>query len=241
MNSGFYSACAALIARTHSLDISANNLANVSTVGFRSQQPSFRSVLLTNRSGEVQRAVNEFAAIAPERAAFSAGRVERTGNDLDVALDGPGFLTVQTRAGVRYTRDGRLQVSPEGILVNLAGDPVLGKRGAIHTPGGQLSISDDGTVSVNGAVVDRLSTVEFASTESLIPNGNSYFAADAAAAKPAIRTSVSQGALERSNVDPIGAAVGLIALQRHAEMMQRALAIFHSDFNRIAAEEIPRV
>jgi flagellar basal-body rod protein FlgF/flagellar basal-body rod protein FlgG len=241
VNSGFYSACAALVAQIHSLDVAAHNLANISTAGFRSQHPTFRSVLLTRRGTGAAAGLNEFAAVAGDRVDFQPGRVEHTGNNLDVALDGPGFLAVETRGGTRYTRDGRLQLSRDGVLVNIAGDPVLGQRGPLRIPPGQVNISGDGTVSVDGAIVDRLQIAEFVSTESLRPTTGSYFAADEAEVRPSTATQIRQQALESSNVDSIAAAIGLVALQRHAEMMQRAMSIFHSDFNRIAAEDIARV
>jgi flagellar basal body rod protein FlgG len=104
-----------------------------------------------------------------------------------------------------------------------------------------MSVSSDGTVSVDGALVGRLRVVEFPPEAQVVAVGNSYLEAPGATAQPVKTPVVRQGAIEQSNVDAIGEAVGLVALQRHAEMLQRALAMFHTEMNRVAAEDIPRV
>jgi flagellar basal-body rod protein FlgF len=142
VNSGLYAACAALIARTQSLDVAANNLANVNTAGYKSQQPIFRSILAQRASaqtGALNGAVNDFAVLGGSRTDAAQGNLERTANDFDCAIDGPGFFAVQTKAGVRYTRDGRFQLSSEGMLVTSGGDAVLGEQGPIRLPSGKLS------------------------------------------------------------------------------------------------------
>lgn len=243
MNSGLYAACAALIARTGSLEIAANNLANVSTAGYKNQQTVFRSVLAqkTAPTGELNRAVNDFAVLGGSRADLAQGNLDRTGGDFDCAIDGSGFFTIQTKAGIRYTRDGRFQLSSNGELVNSQGDRVLGAQGPIRLPKGTLSISDDGTLSVDGALAGKLRIVEFAPGTALTAEGNTYYSADAAAATPATNSMVKQGTVEASNVNPVSAAVDLITLQRHSELLERVLAMFHSDLNRVAAEELPRM
>lgn len=244
MNSGLYAACAALIARTQSLDVAANNLANVNTAGYKSQQPVFRSILAQRASGRTSAlngAVNDFAVLGGSRIDSAQGSFERTANDFDCAIDGPGFFAVQTKAGIRYTRDGRFQLSSQGLLVTAAGDAVLGEQGPIRLPNGTLSVSGDGTVSVDGALAGKLKVVEFAPDTLLSAEGKTYYTAPAGAQLAARNSTVKQGAIEASNVNPVSSAVDLVLLQRHAELLQRALTMFHSDFNRIAAEDLPRV
>ena len=122
-----------------------------------------------------------------------------------------------------------------------AGDPVLGEAGPITIPSGEVSVSKDGTVSVNGAVAGKLGVIEFAANATLNPEGESYYSAAAASAKPTVASSVRQGMLESSNVSPVAAMVSLISAQRQAEMMERALGEFYSDFNRIATDDLPKV
>jgi flagellar basal-body rod protein FlgF len=242
VNSGLYAACTALIARTETLELAAHNLANVNTAGYKAQQSTFRSILLgSGDSSPINRAVNDFAVLGGSRLDLAEGNIERTGNDLDVALEGAGFLSVQTKAGLRYTRNGRLQLSADRTLVSSEGDPVLGEQGPLRLPPGQVTIAADGTISVNGATAGKLKVVEFAPGTALSSEGGSYYSSAPGLDRPSPGSVIRQGAIESSNVNPVESAVGLIALQRHAEMLQRTVSIFHTDFNRLAAEELPRI
>lgn len=243
MNSGLYAACTALIARTQSLELAAHNLANVNTAGYKAQQATFRSILLgSGEASPINRAVNDFAVLGGSHLNLGEGNIERTGNDLDLAIEGPGFLTVKTSAGMRYTRNGRLQLSANRTLVTCEGDTVLSEQGQpLRIPEGTVAIAADGTISVNGAVAGKLKLVEFAPGTALSSEGGSYYSAPVGVEMPARNSVVRQGSIESSNVSPVESAIGLIVLQRHAETLQRALSMFHTDFNRLAAEELPRV
>src|SRR5271165_6702832 len=124
MDSGFYAACTALIARSQTLDLVANNLANVSTPGYRAQHDSFRSQLATvsgvSLSG-LNQAVNDYSVLGGGQLDFSQGTLEKTGNDLDLGIEGSGFFAVQTANGQLFTRDGNFHVSPKGQLVTTVG------------------------------------------------------------------------------------------------------------------------
>lgn len=241
MDSGFYSACAGLAARIRTLEVAADNLANMNTAGFRSQTPSFRSFLLSATGGVAGRAVNTFVGLSGTRLNLAPGQVQQTGNDFDLAVEGSGYFAVQTRDGVKYTRDGQFRLSSDRTLVNAGGDAVLGEGGPLRLPSGQMSVSSDGTVSVDGALVGKLQVVEFATGAEPVAVGKSYLEVPEQDVRATKQATIRQGALEQSNVDPIGEAVGLVALQRHAEMLQRALSMFHSEMNRVAAEDIPRI
>jgi flagellar basal-body rod protein FlgF/flagellar basal-body rod protein FlgG len=102
-------------------------------------------------------------------------------------------------------------------------------------------VSGDGTISINGAVAGKVKLVEFPPGTALESIGKTYYNAPAQSAAPANQSSIAQGALESSNVNPVAGAVELVAVQRYAEMMQRALSMFHSEFNRIATEDLPKV
>lgn len=244
MDSGYYAAFTGLVAKTEALDVAASNLANASTTGFKAQKEFYRSVMASlrgSRLGPLNRAVNNYGVLGGASIDLSAGTPERTGNDLDMALEGSGFFLVQTSSGVKYTRNGSFRIGASGRLETAAGDAVLGEQGPIELPSGPVSISPDGTLSQKGAVVARLKLVDFPPGTSLQAEGNSLYAAPAGSARPAPDPRVRQGMLEASNLNPVVGAVSLVALQRHTEMLQRALSIFNSDFNRTAAEELPRV
>jgi flagellar basal-body rod protein FlgF len=245
MDSGFYSAFTGLAARMQSLDLLANNLANVNTVGYKTQREFYRAFAASLNNGgmtRVNQAINDFGLLGGARLDLSAGALQTTGNDTDVALDGSGFFVVGTQGGLRYTRNGNFSLNSTRQLVDPQGHPVQGQDGPIQVPSGNsLTISTDGSISIDGALVAQLKVVDFAPGTQLAPEGNTDFVAPADAKPIASTAQVRQDMLEASNSDPITSAVSLIDLQRNAEMMQRALTIFNTDFNQTAVQELPRV
>jgi flagellar basal-body rod protein FlgF len=243
MNSGLYAACAGLLARTQALEVAANNLANVNTNGYKAQLPSFHSVLASaneNAGGEISQAVNNFGVLGDSRTNLAQGSLEHTGSDLDFAIQGEGWFAVQSGAGRRYTRNGNFHVDRNGRLATADGDPVAGAEGPILIPPGKLSVSNDGTISVDGALAGQLRIVNFAAGTTVTAVGGTNFSAPAGSER-ASQGSIVQGSLEGSNVNGVTAAVDLVALQRLADMLQQALTSFHSNFNRIAAQDLSRI
>ncbi|MDT8066864.1 MAG: flagellar basal-body rod protein FlgF [Terriglobia bacterium] len=242
MDSGFYAACAGLIAKMQALDLAANNLANSGTAGYRGQREVFRQLLAgTVPVGQLNRVVNAYGVMGDTTTDFSQGSLQKTDNPLDFAIEGRAMFAVKTSEGVRYTRAGDFDLGADRKLVTQDGDEVLGEQGAIRIPEGKLTVSDDGTLSINGAVAGRLKLIEFNPATRLTPVGDAYYSAPTAAAQPAKGSVLRQGMIEGSNVQPLTAAVNLIAIQRNSESLQRALYLFHNEFNRIAAQELPRI
>ena len=244
MDSGIYAACAGLVARTQALDLAANNLANTSTTAFRSEQPTFHAALASHGLRAVDArsaALNQYSVVGGTRLDLTQGNLESTGSPLDVAIEGSAFLSVKTSAGTEFTRNGNFHLSPDRWLLTENGDNVLGEAGPVQLPEGEVSISSDGTISVGGSVGAKLRLVEFAAGTPITHTGGSNYSAPLAAAVPAVHSAVRQGMLEASNVNSVQSAVGLIALQRNAEMLNRTMTLFHNEFNRLAAEDLPRV
>jgi flagellar basal-body rod protein FlgF len=244
MDSGFYAACTALMSRTQALDTVANNLANASTSGYRAQYNVFRSAL-ANASGrpmsELNQATNDYGVLSGTRLDLAQGSLEKTGNDLDFAIEGPGFFVVQTPNGRFFTRNGQFKVSAQGQLVTQEGDPVMGEQGIIPVVGGgPLSVSPDGTVSTNGGIVGKLKLVDLAANANLQTVGKTYYSAPPADERPAAQASVHQKMLEASNVNPVTSVVNLIGVQRTAEMMRHALSMFYSQMDRTATQDLPQ-
>src|SRR5690349_13875016 len=180
MDSGFYAACAALMARSQALDLVANNLANTSTPGYRGQHNIFRSFLATasgHLGSGLNQAVNDFGVSGGSQMDLTQGNLEHTGNDFDFAIQGPGFFKVQTANGPVYTRNGNFQVSAQGQLITAQGDPVMGEQGVIRIVGGPVTVSPDGTMSVNGAVAGQIKLVEFPPGTALESVGKTYYSA----------------------------------------------------------------
>lgn len=244
MDSGYYAACAGLAAQTQALELVANNLANLGTAGYRGQQATFRSLVAgggTVAGSALNAAVNDFGVLGGSRIDLASGSLAATGNPLDLAVAGTGFFAVQSSEGVVYTRNGGFHATPTGELVTAQGNAVLGEQGPITLPNGAVAVSADGTVSVDGAVVAKLRVAEFSPNTSLRAVGNALYAAPDGSALPAASSSIRQGMIENSNVSTVEGVVDLIGIQRNAEMMQRALTIFDSQFNQTAVQDLPRV
>ncbi len=244
MDSGYYAAFSALLARSEAMDSAASNLANANTHGFRAEREFFRSAVLGPEAlnSQLNRTVNNYGVLGGNQLDLGQGALAPTGNPLDVAIEGQGFFAIQAANGTRYTRDGSFERTRTGQLVTSTGEPVLDDRNKpIVVPSGEVSISADGVLSASGAVVARLGVFDFGSPASIVPEGvNRYKPVDGARPRPA-QASLHQGALEASNQDVIQGTMQLILVQRQSEMMQKALSIFHSEFNKTASEDLPRV
>lgn len=245
MDSGYYAAFTGLVARSQALDVAATNLANTQTPGYRAEREFFRSALLgpDSRDSQLGQTVNQYGLLGGDVLNQSQGALQQTGNPLDLALEGPGFFTIQTPNGLRYTRDGSFQRSSAGLLVTQAGDAVLSSTGRVLTlPPGEASVGQDGVVSVAGGAAGTIGVVRFPPETALTAEGaNRYTAPEGARPEPSRGFRVRQGAIEGSNQDAIQGTMELIIAQRQAEMLQKALTIFHTDLNKFAAEDLPRV
>jgi flagellar basal-body rod protein FlgF/flagellar basal-body rod protein FlgG len=245
MDSGYYAAMTGLVARTQALDIAATNLANASTPGYRAEQEYFRSALMGPDAADSQlgQTVNNFGLLGGDHLNLSQGALEETGNPLDLAIEGQGFFQVQTPNGPRFTRDGGFHRTSGGQLVTEAGDPVLSAIGqAIPIPPGTVSVGVDGAISVAGGVVASVGVFTFPKDAELTPEGsNHYIAPQGVVPTLSKDAAVHQGAIESANQGTIPGTLNLLLIQREAEMMQRALTVFHTEFNKIATEDLPRV
>jgi flagellar basal-body rod protein FlgF len=245
MDSGFYAAFTGLVARSQAMDLAATNLANAQTPGYRSERDFFRSVLLGPDAFDSQlgMTVNRYGLLGGDLLNLTEGALQQTGNPLDLTIEGQGFFVVQTANGPRYTRDGGFHRSPHGLLVTGAEEPVLSSAGQqISLPPGEVAVGSDGVVSVDGGAAGNIAVVTFPPDVSLIPEGtNRYKAPEGAIASPSRDATVHEGAIEVSNQNIVQGTINLIMMQRQAEMMQRALTVFHTDLNKFATEDLPRV
>jgi flagellar basal-body rod protein FlgF len=214
------------IALSRELEVVANNIANLSTTGYKADGSIFQEFLMpVARAGRFQTA-DQRLSFVQDRATwhnFAPGPTRQTGNPLDIAIDGEAFLVVQTPRGERYTRNGALQINNAGELVTSSGDRVMGEGGVIQfqTTDNKIQISKDGTITVRegaNATSDsnrgRLRLVRFPQVQSLLKDGSSLFRApDGVAPQPAdARVKVLQGAVEQSNVN------GVIEMARMMEL-----------------------
>ena len=245
MDSGYYAAMTGLVARTQALDSAAANLANAQTPGYRAEREFFRSVLLGPDAIDSQlgQTVNNYGLLGGDRLSMAQGALQQTGNPLDLAIEGEGFFQVQTANGPRFTRDGGFHRAQTGQLVTAAGEPVLSINGQpIPVPPGEVAVGANGVLSVAGGAVATVGVFTFPPGVQLTPEGaNRYVPPEGVVPVLSKNGAVHQGAIESANQDVIQGSLDLIVIERQAEMMQKALTIFHTEFNKLATEDLPRI
>ena len=206
-----------------------NNLANANTTGFKADLNVFQSRPV---NGPVH-ASRVYAQIESNGVDLRPGGIQSTGRELDVALQGEGYIAVQAPDGSEaYTRAGNLQQGPGGQLVTGAGHPVLGNGGVIAIPAYEkLEVGVDGTISIRPvgqsattlATVDRIKLVKIPPEQLQKGADGLLHTLDGAPAQPDGSVRVASGALEGSNVNTIDALVNMISLSRHFEMTVKTM------------------
>jgi flagellar basal-body rod protein FlgG len=234
------------------LNMSANNLANSSTNGFKSDREFYG--LYTSAEAQADADAQGYLAttvpvVQSQYTDFAQGMLSRTGNPLDLALNGKGFFAANGPSGPLYTRNGNFKLTPEGVLVTHEGYPlrtlnnVDNKNIPIQTQSNSpLVVTPEGEVLQDGQSLGTLELDNFPDTKVLSKQGNNYFlnADPKTTPVPVTETSVEQGKIESSNVSTAGAAVRLVSCMRQFEMLQKAVSI-SGDMNKHAVEEVARV
>lgn len=235
------------LAAYRAMDVIANNIANVSTPGFKRESAKFEEYVAMMRPAEGQKGMQSvsFVKDAGLIRDFSQGNVEQTGAPLDLAISGKGYFAVQTPAGLRYTRDGHFSLDGNGNLVTTQGYQVQGDGGAITiTPNdGEINIAPDGTVSsvVNGVgnQLGKLKVVDFPDNSVLTKQGSNLYSTGQTPTTPAV-VNLRQGALEASNVQPVIEISKMIEVMRAYEATA-TLSKSQEDMMRQAVERLGQV
>lgn len=215
------------MALTHELDIIANNIANIDTTGYKSDNAMFEQYLMPRASDQSFSGPDRRIDYVEDRASWidmNQGAIQHTGDPLDVAIDGKGYLVVQTSRGQRYTRNGALAINTAGQLVTSDGDQVIGDSGpiAFQSTDHDVVISPSGIITVRegNSTADSsrgsLQLVSFARPQLLQKDGGSMFMAPAGVTpNPApTTTTVVQGSIEKSNVNGVAEMARLIEVTR---------------------------
>ena len=208
------------------LDVVANNIANMNTTGFKQQRMQFTEFLM--RPG-----MHEQASFVQDRAVvrdLAAGGMTSTGNPLDAALNGPGYFTVDTASGRRYTRNGSFHMDDQRQLVDGNGLPVLADNGqAITIPAGtaNVEIKADGTITTELGPVARLNLVTFEREQLMVEVGNGLYVSDEEPQPAPETTKVAQGLLEQSNVKPVVEMTQMIEISRQYQQAQKMIENEH--------------
>jgi flagellar basal-body rod protein FlgF len=209
------------LAAYRSMDVIANNLANVSTPGFKREAAKFEEFVTQVKPAGNQKGTQSvsFVKDAGIMRDVSEGDMQSTGAPLDVAINGSAYFTVQTPQGIRYTRNGHFTLDGSGQMVTSDGNPVQGEGGAITiTPDdGPIQIAKDGTVSslINGQPnqIGKLKLVDFNNPHALTKEGDSLYSTTQTA-NDATGSDVKQGMLESSNVKPVVEISHMIEVMR---------------------------
>jgi flagellar basal body rod protein FlgG len=241
MNSQLYTAASGLLAEERKLELISNNLANLSTPGYRAER-SFSAVYQRFGDGADAsvRVANAAVALAGTYEAPGTGPIRETGRELDVALSKNRLLVVQTSVGRRYTRAGSLDVSPAGELTDAQGNPILGPSFKPITglvPG--AFVTADGSVVANGAELGKVLVVEDPERV-LRREGSNLLTAegDDDALRPVTDPELSPGWIEGSGADALRELVDMIEAQRAFESYQKVISLTMNDVNRKAVSDI---
>ncbi|MCP5067379.1 MAG: flagellar basal-body rod protein FlgF [bacterium] len=243
MGTELYVSTSGAIARFQQLESTANNLANVDTLGYKADRPQFQAALESQirdtegglASGSPARS---FVALAGVISDQSTGVIASTGRALDAAIDGPGFFAVETPAGIRYTRAGSFIVDAAGTLSTLDGRPVLGDGGPIQVGSTQAEIRASGEiVDSQGDVLGRLRVEEFDDPRMLQKEGSNLFRAPPEAVGIPVGTvRMLPRSVERSNVKAVQELATMMILQRQFDASMQVMRADDSATDQLIRE-----
>lgn len=237
MAGGHYVALSGMRTRLDELDRLASDLANVGTAGYKGERTGHRNVPRPAFDRALDTAID--ATLGDRKLDVRPGAIEPTGRPLDVALEGDGFLVVDTPAGPRYTRNGHLSRGPEGTLITADGATVRGADGPLTVGNGMISIDPDGTVVHDGVTVGRLAVVRFADPGALVRESGALLRTDQTptpVASPSVRT----GSLEQANISVVDRVAELTSVNRSFQALQKAVSVLMNDVDGRAIDSFGR-
>jgi flagellar basal-body rod protein FlgF len=228
------------IALRRQMEVVANNMANMNTTGFKAEQLLFEEYLMPVARDRDFPALDQQLSFTDDWATvhdFSPGPVVDTGNPLDVALKGEGFLVVQTPAGEMYTKAGSLGISREGQLVDPSGYPIMGEGGPIQFLPNEngVQVADDGTISSDQGIKGKLRIVEFPDPQNVERFGENLW--QGGTPQPATSTTIQQGSIEKSNVSGVSQMSQMLEIQRAYESVANLLQR-HDEQRRSAIQKL---
>ena len=244
MSEAIYVAASGALVQEMRLEMLSNNLANIDTIGFKEDRAIFSNYIAGDQNRNISTDPELLTSDEPKsvfpyllsntqvkfegtKINFSQGSIRQTGNHLDFALEGDGFFCIETPQGIQqYTRKGNFRLNEDGKLVTQDGLLVLGDRGSsIEINGRNVTVDDDGNISVDGNNIDRLKVADFKKPYSLLKAGDaSFICADPAMTETEAKGArVRQGFVELSNVDPIKVITEMIEVNRAYESYQKIM------------------
>lgn len=224
-------------------EIIANNLANINTPGFKADLYQAQTMYMNNANGNNQFSAHSFITQNANGIYTSPGEIITTGRDLDVAIDGDGWMAVQDSQGREaYTRGGSLRLNPNGQLITASGKVVLGDGGPISIPPAQsIEIGSDGTISIvplegdvkSLAILDRIKLVTL-DRNNIYKNDEGLIQLKSGAATANSNIKLQSGALEGSNVKAIDQMVAMISAGREFDAQMKLLSTVDDNGQKLA-------
>ncbi|HEY3295769.1 MAG TPA: flagellar basal-body rod protein FlgF [bacterium] len=235
MIKGIYTSAMAMRQGILKQEITANNLANAGTTGFKRDRLFAQE--LTSAQGDPVTS-DPLSKNVSHWTEFSQGAFVPTGETMDFALQNKGFFVLSDGQGEFYTRNGHFERSAEGLLVDVQGRMVQGEGGNISLPNGLVTVSPEGRVNVDGVMVDRLRVVDFDNPQTLRKAGGSAFAKspETSGDMPVDAPVVRQGFLENSNVDAVKEMVEMISTSRNYEINAKLVTTQDDTLRQVVGE-----
>ncbi len=229
MQNALFVGVSSQVALQRELDVIANNMANVSTTGFKGRSSRFQEYLMPVASADSFSGPDKRLSYVIDQGTtldLSQGPIEQTGNPLDVAVKGNAFIAVRAPGGERYTRNGALSIDSRGQLVTSDGYPVAGEGGPITVNPQEtgLAVGTDGTVSTNLGIRGRIKLVTFANPGALTNEGANLYSSTAPGRPAGVDGRLEVGALERSNVSPVLEMTRLMDVNRSYTMIASVIS-----------------
>jgi len=247
---GLYTSALGMMTMMRKMDVTADNIANANTTGFKKDRVATRSFteeLLKRLDDPGDRPyhdvpmgrISQGVFVDDIYTDFTGAGFRQTSAPLDLAISGSGFFCVSHadktgQSSEMYTRDGSFTLGGDGLLLTKEGNPVLGMNGMITVPPGNITILEDGRIFSNDVYVDKLKMTDFSNAHELRKQGNNLFSATNRALQVDFKGSVQTGFLENSNVNAITEMTEMINISRAYESNQRLITIHDAILNRVA-------
>lgn len=233
---GVNTAVSAAVKKLSQHDYVTHNLANAQTPGYKAERLIFVRKPETDPMAE-----DSFSHDPVVLIDHAPGMLQKSGNPLDVAIQGEGYFAIETKDGERFTRNGSFTLNASGELVTQSGDAVMGEGGRITISGKKVEISNSGAISVDGSEAGKLRIVDFKKKDALVKRGNGLFEAARNAEQAALENpEVRSGYLETSNVQAVKEMVEMIDIQRSFEAYLKIMQTI-SDQDRMATSRVGKI
>ena len=248
MLKNIYSSLSGALAQEKVLEIIANNLSNLNTTGYKSENVTFKLLdsepnknytrplpptnfdiaeqnFLTLKGNEM-----EYVGVSGVERDFMQGSASQTTNPFDFMIEGEAFFTINTKEGLRYTRSGSFSLSPEGALIDKFGNNILGEKGTVYLSGHKVEVNRLGEVYEDGKYIDKLRLTSFENRDLLEKIGSNLYLnkGDQNNIIEGKKSSIKQGYLESSNVNAIQSITDMIIAHRSYEAYQKSIKNYDS-------------